>query len=73
MDARHAKRGLVVLRLLDTYEEMAQACRDNWETECTCPLRGVFKCPFFSLEMACHRITASDWEGISIKEDADGR
>lgn len=73
MDARHAKRGLVVLRLQDAYEEMAQACRDNWETECTCPLHRVFKCPFSSPEAVCYRITASDWEGISIKEDADGR
>ena len=65
MSEKHIK-----LKLLETCEELAEQCRDNWEFQETCPMGGIFKCPFFGAEQHCYAITAEMWE-VACTQDED--
>ena len=58
----------ITLELLDSFEELAEQCRDNWQYEEICPMGGVFKCPFFGIEKHCHAVTAEMWDAACITD-----
>ena len=58
----------ITLELLDSFEELAEQCRDNWQHEEICPMCGVFKCPFFGIEKHCHTVTAEMWDAACITD-----
>ena len=71
MNARNTTGKRVSLRLLVSCEGLAEDCRENWETECSCPLHDVFECPFFGVNRKCFSIEPADWERICMEESSD--
>ena len=58
----------ITLELLDSFEELAEQCRDNWQLEKICPMGRVFKCPFFGVEKRCYAVTAEMWDAACITD-----